>query len=148
MFPRWSGTKGDVQSAMRPTCPTSLRRQQLIFTLNWPRRCWSKLEETPPPPFSPSPQPAGATRGPTETCTCVPLRLACMLLAFTTLSHPTGCPGPTLPMCPGSLVRGIVVCEREKQFDRNIMIFKSPYVQILYPLSLSQVRPWRSAALP
>lgn len=58
-----------------------------------------------PHPFSPSPRPVEVTRGPTETCTFVPLRLACMLLASTILSHPTGCPGPTLPMYPGSLVR-------------------------------------------
>lgn len=103
-----SGTKGDAQSATHPMYPTSRQRQPPIFTLSWPRPCWSKPEETRPHPFSPSPQPAGATRGPTEICTCVPLRLAYMLLASTTLSHPTGCPGPTPPMCLGSLVRDTV----------------------------------------
>lgn len=98
------GTKGAVLNATHPMCLTSRLKQQLTFTLNWPRLCWSKLEATPPPPFSPSRQPVGGTKVHIETYTYVPLRLACTLLASTTLSHPTGCPGPIPPMCPGSLV--------------------------------------------
>lgn len=100
-----TGTKGDVSSATLPMCPISRRRQQPIFTLSWPKLCSSKLEETLPRPFSPSPQPAAVTRAHTETCISVPLRSGCTLLASTTSSHPTGSPELTHPMCPGSPVR-------------------------------------------
>lgn len=99
-----AGTRGGDQSATPLTFPTSRQRLRLISTLSWPRLCSSKLEETPPPPFSPSPQPVEATRGPTGTCTSVPLRSACTRWASTILYLPTGCPGPTPPTCPGSLV--------------------------------------------
>lgn len=52
-------------------------------------------------------------------------------------------------MCPGSLVREIVVCEREKLFDRNIKVFKLPYCHntVSCPLVSGQAMEIGSAAL-
>lgn len=100
------GIKAAGLNATLHTCPTNHLRQLPIFISSWPRLCWLKLEETAPPQSSLNPLPAEATRGPTATCICVPLRSACTPSACIILCLQTGCQGLIRHMFPGLQVRG------------------------------------------
>lgn len=115
-------------------CRTSRVRRRHISCLSWQRLFLWKLAATAQRRCLSTSHRQPATHRHTELSISVPSRSDSMLSAWTTVSHPTGCRGPTHRMFPGSQVSEVTCCAIITQIDCNwiILSYCRKYCQTLY----------------